>query len=376
MTTQPDVLVLGGGVIGLTTAYYLARDGARVALLDRADLGQEASWAGAGIIPPGVADRARTPHDQIRARSAEAFPAFSAELRDLTGIDNGYLACGGIEFLEPDEVTEVTRVWAEEGVAFEPLTTEDVHQREPALGELPGEAYWIPGTAQIRNPWHIRALIAACTQLGVELHPATAVHGFETLDQRIVTVHTPHGSMAAGQFLVSAGAWTDEILAALGPPPGVKPVRGQIVLLHTEQRLFGPVLLHGKHYLVPRTDGRVLVGATEEDAGFVKQTTATAVAGLIALAGQLVPALRSAAVEACWAGLRPGSPDGLPFLGPVPGWDNLFVAAGHFRAGLQMSPATGRLMADCLLGRELSVPLEAFRMGREPMKGFRPAFRS
>jgi glycine oxidase len=136
--------------------------------------------------------------------------------------------------------------------------------------------------------------------------------------------------------------------------------------LQTGQPLLRRVLLWGARYLVPRPDGRVLVGSTEEDAGFAKRTTAAAVSGLLALAGRLVPALAEAHLEQCWAGLRPGSPDGLPFLGPVPGCDNLFVAAGHFRAGIQLSPATGLVMKELLLGQPLTVSLEPFRLDRTP----------
>jgi glycine oxidase len=141
-------------------------------------------------------------------------------------------------------------------------------------------------------------------------------------------------------------------------------VRGQIALLQTGRPLIRRVLLQGARYLVPRPDGRVLAGSTEEDAGFDKRTTAGAIAELVRFAASLVPALAGAHLERCWAGLRPGSPDGLPFLGPVPGLANLFVAAGHFRAGIQLSPATGLVMKELLLGQRPSVALEAFRLDR------------
>ena len=141
-------------------------------------------------------------------------------------------------------------------------------------------------------------------------------------------------------------------------------MRGQIVLLNTNVEAERPLLLCGKRYLVFRGDGRVLIGSTQEDVGFDTRTTAEAVAGLIAFATSLVPALSHAAVERCWAGLRPGSPDGLPFLGPVPGCENVFVGAGHFRAGLQLSPASGLVLAQLLLDRTPLVPLEAFRLDR------------
>ena len=193
---------------------------------------------------------------------------------------------------------------------------------------------------------------------------------------RVDAVQTDQEPLSAGQFLVTAGAWTDRLLQPMGRPLGVRPVRGQIALLQTDEVRSRPILLMGKRYLVPRGDGLVLVGATEEAAGFDARPTASAIAGLLDFAAELVPALAGAALVRCWAGLRPGSPDGLPFLGVVPDYDNLYVAAGHFRAGIQLSPATGRAMTDLLLGRKPFVPLEAFRLDRPPAPPARTAFRS
>jgi glycine oxidase len=190
------------------------------------------------------------------------------------------------------------------------------------------------------------------------------VYGFERDPDHVRAIKTGVGRREARRCLVAAGAWTDALLAEVGWRPGIHPVRGQITLLNTRTPLFRRILLDGARYLVPRPDGRVLVGSTEEDAGFDKRTTAAAVGDLLALARALVPELAGAHLERCWAGLRPGSPDDLPFLGPVPGFDNLFVAAGHFRAGIQLSPATGRVMCDLLLGKKPVVPLEAFRLDR------------
>jgi glycine oxidase len=162
----------------------------------------------------------------------------------------------------------------------------------------------------------------------------------------------------------------------LGWQPGVRPVRGQIALLNTGVPRLRPILLHGKRYLVPRPDGRVLVGSTEEDAGFNANPTSGAVAELLAFANALVPAWAQARLERCWAGLRPGSPDGLPYLGGVPGWDNLYLAAGHFRSGLQLSPGSGLVMKELLLGQTPSVPLEAFRLDRLSSPAGPGAFRS
>jgi glycine oxidase len=363
MSTQPDVLVIGGGVIGLTTAYFLAREGIYVEIVDKGDFGQEASWAGAGILPPGNLQQARTPFEQLRAHSAALFPRLSAELRDQTGVDNGYLRCGGLEFTKAAS-QEAAQEWRTEGIAFEVVDGKGLAHLEPALCSELQSAYYLPDMAQVRNPRHLKALLAGCQSLGVRLQPGCPVSGFETRGQRVTAVRTNQGLAGAGRFLLAAGAWSDGLLQSVGWQPGVHPIRGQIVLINTGVPLFRRILLWGTRYLVPRPDGRVLVGSTEEDAGFDKRTTSRAIGDLLALACHLVPGLAEAPVEHCWAGLRPGSPDGLPFLGPVPGFENLFIAAGHFRAGIQLSPATGLGMKELLLGQPQTISLESFRPDR------------
>jgi glycine oxidase len=375
MTEHPDVLILGGGVIGLSAAYFLAREGVRVAVLDKGDFGQEASWAGAGILPPGNPLQARTPLDQLRAHSAALFPTLSAELRERTGIDNGYLRCGGLELGEEEDET-AAQEWRREGIAFQTLTESALLRLEPNLAARRGLTYHLPDMAQLRNPRHVKALLAACHALGVRLRPGCPVHGFQRQGEKITAVKTAEGLLPASRYLLATGAWSDTLLEPLGWQPGIHPVRGQIVLLNSGAPRFRHVLLQGARYLVPRPDGRVLVGSTEETVGFDKRTTAAAITGLLTLAHTLVPPLGEAHVERCWAGLRPGSPDGLPFLGAVPGCDNLFVAAGHFRAGIQLSPATALVLKELLLGQKLTVPLEAFRLDRQPGTRHRSAFRS
>ena len=375
MAEHADVVILGGGVIGLTTAYFLAAEGVGVAVLDKGDFGREASWAGAGIIPPGDSRRAHTPLDRLRALSAEMYPDLSRRLREETGIGNGYHVCGGLEIAEPGENLPV-KEWDAQGIAFHEVEGGELRSIEPALSPALPRAYHLPDMAQVRNPRHLKALLAACEKRGVRLVPHRAARGFIRTGRRIDAVQADQGPVPARQFLVTAGAWTDGLLQQVGCRLGVRPVRGQIALLQTEDPRPRPILLQGARYLVPRTDGRVLVGSTEEDAGYDARPTAAAIADLLAFAAELVPSLADAALERCWAGLRPGSPDGLPFLGPVPDCDNLFVAAGHYRAGIQLSPATGRVMTDLLLGRPPAAQLDAFRLERPPAQPARTAFRS
>ncbi len=363
MSPGNDILIIGGGVIGLTTAYFLAREGVRVEIVDRASFGKEASWAGAGILPPGNPAHAHTPIDQLRARSAALFPDLSAELRERTGIDNGYLCSGGLEFLRPSDHASAQE-WRGEGVAAQELDEAATVAIEPTLASGLGRAIFLPDMAQLRNPRHLKALVAGCTSLGVRLRTECSVHAFQRSGQRITEVTTDGGSLQAEYYLVTAGAWTSALLEPLGCKLGVRPVRGQMVLLQTDVPRLRRILLWGARYLVPRADGRVLVGSTEEDAGFAKRTTAEAIGQLLDLARTLVPMFAGAQMEQCWAGLRPGSPDGLPYLGSVPGVDNLYVAAGHFRSGIQLSPGTALVLRDVLLGQKPTIPLTAFRIDR------------
>jgi glycine oxidase len=224
----------------------------------------------------------------------------------------------------------------------------------------------------------MRALKAACEHLGVRIEANVPVVGFRTAGGRIAAAVTePGAEWPADQFLVAGGAWSDQLLGPIGLRTGVGPVRGQIVLFHPGALLLRRVICVEKRYLVPRDDGRILVGSTEEpEAGFDKRTTPTGIAGLAGFATGIVPALAETPIEKTWAGLRPGSPDGMPFLGRIPGWDNAFIAAGHFRAGIQLSPATGRVMADLIQGRPPALPVDAFLPDRTPGPPVSAAFRS
>ncbi len=363
MREHPDVLILGGGVIGLSTAWFLAEAGVRVTIVDKGDFGQQASWAGAGILSPVHPGHTQTALDQLRFQSWSMFPSLSRKLREQTGIDNGYLVCGGLElFTCPD--AESSDEWRGEGIAFEELSGDELHRRYPYLSPAVQRAYCLPDMAQLRNPRHLKALQAACAARGVSMRPGCAVHQFVRSGNRIDSVDTQQGRLTAGRYLLAAGAWSEALLASLGWHLGIRPIRGQIALLNTGTAGVHPLLLCGKRYMVPRGDGRVLVGSTEEDAGFEARTTSAAIAELLQFAASLAPNLATAAVERCWAGLRPGSPDGKPFLGAVPGMDNLFVAAGHFRAGIQLSPGTAQVMKQVLVGEKPAIPLEDFRLDR------------
>ncbi|HEY2251317.1 MAG TPA: glycine oxidase ThiO [Planctomycetaceae bacterium] len=362
-----DVIIIGGGVIGLSIACELAGEGVSVAVLEQGQLGQESSWAGAGILPPGNPQLARSPEARLRAASHVLWPDLSIRLREETGIDNGFCRSGGLEVRiggATGALDDEAAHWRGEGVIVQPLDGREVIQFENELCTQVTSAYRLPEMGQVRNPRHLKALVALALKRGVSLLPGVVVCGFERQREKIVSVETSGGRFSAQQFVVAGGAWSGRLLGDAGCTARVRPLRGQIVLLAMQRSPLRQVVNVGPRYLVPRGDGRVLVGATEEVAGFDKRTTAGGVGGLMEFALQLVPALANATFEKSWAGLRPQSADGLPYLGRVSHTDNLFVATGHFRAGLQLSPVTAFVMTQLLLGREPAVPLEPYAADR------------
>lgn len=359
------VLIAGGGVIGLTIARELAAVGFRVTLLDRQTCGREASWAGAGILPPACPGPRDDPLVRLTAAAQSLWPALSEELRDSVGIDNGFRRCGGLMLptqavdlpeltfrpAEPTPWEEELAAWQAAGTPVKRLDGRQLRELEPQLSRRLTDGLFLPDLCQVRNPWHLRALAADCRRRGVQIVEGTAVERLWREGERVRGVETAFGRWEADRVVIACGAWSQRLLPPeLGPPPVIEPIRGQIVLLRSPTPVLSRVVECGHRYLVPREDGRVLVGSTEERVGFDKQTTPEGVAGLRAFAGQLVPALRGAEQEQAWAGLRPQARRGRPIIGPVPGTEGLSVAAGHFRSGLLLSPITARLMRAHLCG--------------------------
>ncbi len=359
-----DVLVVGGGVIGLSTAFELAGKGLSVRVLDQGQPGHESSWAGAGMLIPGNPEWATTPEARLRAASHTLWPAWAQQLHVLTGIDTGYFTCGALE-VSPDlrandeSFTQEIKTWQSEGVRVEELGDQALRKQFPALATNLLRGYFLPDFAQVRNPWLIKALQAGCVQRGVELFPGHPVLGIEHNGQRVHTVRTPGSEFAAGQFVIAAGAWSRTLAQDVGCLTDVEPVRGQIVLLETRPLPFTSVIQSGLRYLVPRKDGRILIGATEEHVGFDKRTTGAAIRGLLEFAESLVPALADAKFDRAWCGLRPYRPGGLPLIGMSPRYENVAVAVGHFRSGLQLSPITAVLVRQLLLSEPTTLPLES-----------------
>lgn len=367
---MPNCLIIGGGVIGLSLASELARRAWHVRVIDRQRLASEASWAGAGILPPANADTAIHPIDKLRALSHQLHQSWAKRLLAATGIDNGLRRCGGIYLAtsagEAASLAAMAQSLREEQIACIRLSSDALSNLEPAIARRDSirAAYRLPDEYQLRNPRHLQALLQECRQLGVTLDEHCEATEIAITGDKIQSVTTSHGKLQADAYVVTGGAWTHKILQQIGVSTAILPMRGQIVLFRCDRPPVTHILNEGPRYIVPRDDGHVLVGSTEEEVGFDKSNTDEGIRDLTEFAYNLLPSLREATIERTWAGLRPATFDGFPYIGRAPGLGNLYVAAGHFRSGLHLSPGTAVLLAQMLCGETPELDLTPFRVSR------------
>jgi glycine oxidase len=345
-----EIVVIGAGLIGMMCARELAQAGARVTLLERGEAGRESSWAGGGILSPLYPWRYPDAVSVLARWSQRAYPALIEALHAETGIDPERLD-SGLLILDAQEQA-AAQYWAARFEArLELCDGERVQELEPALGLAVREALWLPEVGQVRNPRLTQALRGAVLHAGVQLREHTAVQSLRITAARIQGVETAGGFVPAERVVVAGGAWTAGLLVDTGLALPVEPVRGQMLLFRAAPELLRHISLYQGRYVIPRRDGRVLVGSTLEWAGFDKSTTAAAREDLRQAALQLVPALADCPVEQHWAGLRPGSPSGIPWVGPHPHCAGLYLNVGHYRNGVVLGPASVRLLVDQLLER-------------------------
>jgi glycine oxidase len=346
-----DCLVVGGGLIGMLTARELAQAGLAVGLVERGETGRESTWAGGGILSPlypwRYPDSVTALASWGQARYADLAEALKAE----SGIDPEF-QLNGLLILDTEETTEAQR-WAETWQqSLELVNTSRIRQIEPALGEVPRQALWLPQVAQVRNPRFAQALRKSIENFSVTLLEHTPVKGLVLGEERVHGVLTEQGEIHAERVIITGGAWSGLLLESVGMNLPVKPIRGQMILYRAEPAVVQRIVLSRDRYVIPRRDGRILVGSTLEDVGFDKGTTRAAMQELEAEAHRLIPALANYSIEHHWAGLRPGSPHGIPYILQHPRISGLYINTGHFRNGVVLGPASARLLADILLGRE------------------------
>ncbi|WP_295408937.1 glycine oxidase ThiO [uncultured Thiocystis sp.] len=358
-----ETLIIGGGIIGLLTARELLHAGSTVTLIEMGETGRESSWAGGGIVSPLYPWRAPDCVTALAAWSQRAYPALATALHDETGIDPE-LTSSGLLILETEALTEALAWGESHGQRIEVIDSVYLHETEPELGPRPPHALLMPEIAQIRTPRLAKAARRSLEQR-IPLREQEEVLELLVEGGRAVGVRTSKGAIHADRIVICAGAWTAKLLEQLGNPPDIEPVRGQMILFYAKPGLVNHIVLFNERYIIPRRDGRVLLGSTLEHTGFAKTTTAEAKEELYRAAIELFPLLRRTPIEDHWAGLRPGSPSGIPYIGAYPGIEGLFLNAGHFRNGLVTGPASARLVLDLMLNREPIVDPVPYAMNVE-----------
>ncbi len=350
MTKQ--VVIVGGGVIGLLTAFNLAAEVEQVVLCDRGELGQESSWAGGGIVSPLYPWRYSPAVTALAHWSQDFYPQLGERLFTSTGVDPE-VHTTGLYWLDLEDEAEAL-AWAErEGRPLSAVDISAAYDAVPVLGPGFHRAIYMAGVANVRNPRLVKSLKAALQAMpNVSIREHCEITGFSQDAGRITGVETIDGAIAADRVVLTAGAWSGDLLRPLGLDLPVEPVKGQMILFKCAEDFLPSMVLAKGRYAIPRRDGHILVGSTLEHAGYDKTPTAEALESLKASAIELLPALAEATPVGHWAGLRPGSPEGIPFIGEVPGWEGLWLNCGHYRNGLVLAPASCQLFADLLLGRE------------------------
>lgn len=349
-----ECLVVGGGVVGMLTALELANNGLHVTLVEREAVGQESSWAGGGILSPLNPWRYPPAVRQLASWSQQHFPLFFEKLRLATEIDPEFTQ-NGLLTIEPDD-KERARLWADQykhEIHF--LNAVDTYKIEPKINKLlPTPSIWLPTVGQVRNPRLSKSLkVALVEHPRIRLREKVDITGLETRDNQISGIKTSSNGLLSAEFvIVCAGAWSGTLLQDTGFQPKIKPVRGQMLMFKATPNFLSRIILANGHYIIPRRDGRILAGSTMEEAGFDKSITEEARQELFAAATYIVPELKTFPVEKHWAGLRPGSPSGIPYIGEHPFIKGLFLNTGHFRNGVVMSLGSARLLADLLLERD------------------------
>ena len=371
-----DVLIIGGGVIGLAAARELYKKGIRrITILERGALGREASHAAAGMLAPNAETEKTDDFFRLCYESNKLYPEFAAELQDETNINIELDRQGTLYVALTDEDSgEIGRRYEWQraaGLAVEQLTARETRAMEPFLSPDVRGSLFFPEDWQVENRRLLEALERSARAHGIAIRENTLVRNLLIENGKAVGVETATEKFFASEIILATGAWTSMVEAENLQLPRVTPVRGQMIAFQTAKRLFQKVIYSPRGYLVPRADGRILAGATVEDAGFDKSVTPAGIEFLQENALEIAPSLVNLEIAEKWAGLRPLAADGLPILGSFPQVENLTLATAHYRNGILLAPLTARILAEKITGAAASEYLKIFSPQRFAPNGLR-----
>jgi glycine oxidase len=361
-----DVVIVGGGIIGGSIAFELARRNLRVIVLDRQELMHEASWAAAGMLSPAPDSPAAIPLVPLARASLALYSGFIDAIEDRSAINTGYQTGGALEVLchgdAERELSTLVALHRGLGLACDPLRLEEAQEMEPALGREARAAAFLPDEESVNPRSLSAALLGASSIAGVELRPATNVVSLIRDKKRCAGVKTTAGDIfSAGHVVVAAGCWTSQ-LSDVAPYAPTRPVRGQMVALRHAGVPLRRVVRSERGYIVPRdheTPQNLVAGSTIENAGYEKAVTSGGLEQILGAVNELAPSLAGAEIVDTWSGLRPGTPDQLPILGPTD-VEGLLIATGHYRNGILLAPITAELIAGWITDGRTALNCEDF----------------
>jgi len=356
-----DVLIIGGGIIGLSLAHKLAAAKQRVLLLDRQQPGLEASWAAAGMLsaaPESPDDVAIVP---LAEKSVALYPEFVRAIEEASGQRTGFRRDGAFEIFfgttaeaERDRTIAVHRSL---NLRTEAVTAAEARAIEPALTKSDFAAIWIADECSVAPRALTSAALQAAKASGAEIRSNVEVRNLTIEGSRCLGAESATEKFSAQLIILAAGCFTSQIGAAGFAP--TRPVRGQMLSLRAARAIPTHVLRSRNGYVVPRGNGLLVAGSTSENAGYEKKITAAGIAGILNAAINLVPELSGAAIEETWSGLRPDTPDHLPIIGPSE-VEGLWLATGHYRNGIALAPATAQILGDWILQGNPNFEVEPF----------------
>ncbi|WP_285766880.1 glycine oxidase ThiO [Peribacillus sp. SI8-4] len=367
MNSVYDAIIVGGGVIGGSIAFQLAKRGKRVLVLEKDRLAGKASSAAAGMLGAQAELEADDPLFTLANRSRGMFPALEKELKESSGVDIELVNKGMLKVALTNEqaagLQNKIKTQQAAGLEAEWLTAADIRKAEPLLANALKGAMYIPHDGQVSAAKLALAFTKSAEELGVEIKEFVEVCDFLTENGVITGVVTTVGEFSSENVIVAGGAWSAFLLEKAGINLVTHPVKGECFSVLTNRPLIEKTIFSDGCYLVPKIGGRIIVGATVKPNTFNQQVSIDGIATLIEKATRLLPAIKGTEWEKTWAGIRPQTGDGLPYFGEHPACKGLFIATGHFRNGILLSPITGVLMADMVEGKP-NQEWSAFRLDR------------